>query len=202
MEGDEKMKQKARTGTNHLYHVSMEFVDEFIPRIPDTRLIDENSYTPRICCAPTIEQGVEASPGILSGIKMAMEIGFSPILHVYELFAPEESIYRPTEEDVPDADRSDEVWILEEPSDWELRSYNVADMKSYKQGDGYEVCEYLELVPCENRMDNYDAFCAFLGVDESAADTLRSEYRFRSILNLINADEGKWKEFFLQIRNR
>ena len=90
--------------------------NELIPRIPENILIDENQEEPRICLAPTVEDCLTAI-----GSKR-LEIVFErynnnlsgiPILIKEFANLDPKWLIKPTTEDVPDSEITNEHWYLE-----------------------------------------------------------------------------------------
>jgi hypothetical protein len=101
---------KNYAGVN-MYHVSEVYLGSnpvFIPRVPEGIDTDiECSNIPRICVAPTIEKCLMAITG-----DPRLESWIGKELYIYRFENVE--YVRPTDEQVPDAYRTDEHWILEE----------------------------------------------------------------------------------------
>ncbi len=90
-----------------LYCISQEDLDgqTLEPRVPDnffTKNGYEDGETPRVCFAPTIEQCLM---GLSQNLKEKEFYVFIPEE------VPEENIYKPTIEEVPDSGITDETWI-------------------------------------------------------------------------------------------
>lgn len=90
-----------------------EEIQEFFPRISENRMSKEDSITPRICVASSIEGCVTAAPWKLK------EVGRAEVLRVYEfdsediqegnLLTPEDLF---NQKKVPDAEITDEHWVI------------------------------------------------------------------------------------------
>lgn len=98
-----------------LFHVSYDVskdIKEFIPRIPVDRAEDEESLTPRICVAPTIEGCLTAIPSACNLIKDT-RVRF--LFKVYEIedVKPRNLLSnRWVKRFVPDAKHTGERWIV------------------------------------------------------------------------------------------
>lgn len=116
-----------------LYHVSYMPVNSFYPRVPRNRLPNEDSVTPRICFAPSIEQCVNAKPYPGDFIGYCLEDNQPCLLFVYSfdydpdrddfVISPEEL----SEARVYDALWSEEHWATAVPSNLEEHIYRVVD---------------------------------------------------------------------------
>lgn len=69
----------------NLLHVSFEPVEEFIPRIPEERHIDEDQSIPRICLSDDIRLALRAMPHAGTYIKFFLARKRNPIFYVYRL---------------------------------------------------------------------------------------------------------------------
>ena len=111
-----------------LIHCSFDLVDNFIPRVPDSRVKwqgkeYEDSKTPRICVAPTVLQCLKAMPKAGEIIRWMRAVGLKPIVHAYYLES--DNVQVCTMDDVPDADITGEMWILDKPNDWHRIDYEI-----------------------------------------------------------------------------
>lgn len=91
-----------------LFHVSYKNEGKkirFSPRIPDTEETagEEDEITPRVSLSHTIE-------GCLSSMAPPVD---TDIYYVYKL-VNEPKLYKPTKEQVPDVERTGEIWALTE----------------------------------------------------------------------------------------
>lgn len=71
--------------SNSYVHLSFDLVEEFVPRIPKSRLEKEDAVTPRICVAKYISQALSALPAAGKTIEAMLEIGMPVIIHAYYL---------------------------------------------------------------------------------------------------------------------
>jgi len=98
--------EKTTSISEDLFHVSYENRGKkirFSPRIPDSEETagEEDETTPRISLSPTIE-------GCLSAIAPIID---TDIYYVYQLIN-KPKLYKPTKEQVPDVEKTDEIWAL------------------------------------------------------------------------------------------
>lgn len=134
-----------------------------IPRIPKSKMKQENAVTPRICVAPTLEQCVTAIGimGIFRRCCGSEEDAYSYTiagLEVYPVIVltfEEDTYYTPTEEDVPDIHDTDELWITHNaaPISVGLKWLNYGSL-GVKEIEGYDsksryVCDRITFVKPE-----------------------------------------------------
>lgn len=115
------MKQK-------LIHCSFDLVDNFVPRVPDSRVMwkgeeYEDSTTPRICVAPSVLHCLKAMPKAGETIRWMQAVGMKPVIHAYYLKS--DNVHICTKDDVPDADITHEMWVLDKPKDWHRVDYEI-----------------------------------------------------------------------------
>jgi len=113
-----------------LIHCSFDLVDDFTPRIPDSRVIwkgkeYEDCTTPRICVAPSVLDCLKAIPKAGETIRWMEAVGMKPIVHAYYLKS--ENVHICTKDDVLDADNTHEMWVLDKPKDWHRVDYEITD---------------------------------------------------------------------------
>lgn len=113
-----------------LYHISLEDVSHFSPRIPPVRLDNEDNSTKRICFSESIEgalSAIEGSIKLYSGMLiLAEKYNCPPILHIYSINEDDVgSKYIINNEivstKVVDAFRTKEVWVT--------RDININEME-------------------------------------------------------------------------
>ena len=122
-----------------LIHCSFDIVDSFVPRVPNSRVKHdgkdfEDATTPRICVAPSILHCLKAMPKAGEIIRWMRAVGLKPIVHAYYLES--DNVHKCTKEEVPDADRTHEMWILDKPTDWHRRDYEIV---SCAMDDGVDI---------------------------------------------------------------
>ena len=98
-----------------LYHVSFHLMHDgnFIPRVPEQRLLDENDTIPRICACSSIEGCLTAMPGGGDYLPESLEYT-AGIIKVFE-FESEDFLtpdYLHQNRLVADADITQEYWLL------------------------------------------------------------------------------------------
>lgn len=111
-----------------LIHCSFDIVDSFVPRVPTSRVQYagkdyEDATTPRICVAPSILQCLKALPKAGEIIKWMRAVGLKPIVHAY--YMKSDNVHECTTDEVMDADITHEMWILDKPTDWHRRDYEI-----------------------------------------------------------------------------
>lgn len=138
------------------------------PRIPATRMLCEDSMTPRICVAPTIEDCFTAmgADRFLRCMSCHLPFDEKECLEVYPIlllsFSPWEDYHAPSETEVPDAVVTNEHWLREaaypETVDllWLASDSTIwneiwtEDNNAPGFGQGQEICtmvDYLEKPP-------------------------------------------------------
>lgn len=121
-----------------LIHCSFDIVDEFVPRVPDSRAVYddkeyEDSTTPRICTAPSILHCLRAMPRAGGVIRWMHAVGMKPVIHAYYLQA--NSVKVCTSDEVPDADTTHAVWVLEKPEKVTRRDYEIVSCSMHDGKD-------------------------------------------------------------------
>lgn len=110
-----------------LIHVSFDIVPRLVPRVPNSRLDDEDSTIKRICVTDSVQKSLQAVPD--SGeILYAMEkLGLPLLIHAYYLEADPDMVRRTDEivSMVPDASFTGECWVLSEPVQKRRVDYEV-----------------------------------------------------------------------------
>lgn len=154
-----------------LIHCSFDLVDEFVPRVPKSRAVYagkeyEDSTTPRICAAPSILHCLRAMPRAGEVIRWMHAVGMKPVIHAYYLQS--DNIKICTSSDVPDADITHEIWVLEKPQkivrrDYEIVSYNSRNDKDML-GRSFVWIESLVLKRAPNT-DNMRNLTEGIGLD-------------------------------------
>lgn len=121
-----------------LYHVSLDLVNKFELRVPDTSFKNENKTEKRICFANSIEGAITAMPyniNVLSGLlNLKKDLDIEPILYVYSIDEKDlcstkikNSSELIKEGLVPDADITGEFWILTEDIKPKLDIIKICD---------------------------------------------------------------------------
>lgn len=91
-----------------LYHVSIEPVRRFVPRVPKYRCLGENATIPRICCCEDIFDCIDAMPGGAFVIDCLLWLCKEATMYVYSFTVPDDAdwVFDPAEtvRYVPDAD--------------------------------------------------------------------------------------------------
>lgn len=81
----------------------------FTPRVPETRAIEEDDKTPRICVSDTILRCLAAIDGVSTEYLGSYSGVPTRPMYIYRLKGKG---YRPTNEEVPDAYKTNEHWLL------------------------------------------------------------------------------------------
>lgn len=140
-----------------LYHVSLEEVKFFEPRIPSLTLLDEDNTTKRICFSNTLEGALSALQGsikLYDGlINISKDYDCPAIIHIYSI--EEENIgddfiidNRVVSMKVPDAIITGEVWVTKSIDVKEmnhqiivLTDFNYKDKKFLRNWAIYKINE-------------------------------------------------------------
>lgn len=181
----------------------------FTPRIPSGRIgrlpngASEDSTTPRICVANSVNHALTAMPGTGKAIKSMRMVGIPVIIHAYYLSIDEKYVYRPSKEEVPDAEWTGELWLLKEPDKVIRRDYLISDEFIYHTRNQYDQ-EYEKFIGCDitpcKFTDNYVNFIRSLSEnslgnpDENILQVIKGYTSFRSLMQ--NLDE----EFLEQLK--
>lgn len=123
--------------SNSYVHLSFDLVEEFVPRIPKSRLEKEDAVTPRICVAKYISQALSALPVAGKTIEAMLEIGMPVIIHAYYLQSDAVIQTEDLLEAVPDARYTGEMWITERPKKIWRVDYELCDIFLYHTKDMY-----------------------------------------------------------------
>lgn len=149
--------------SNKLIHCSFDLVKEFVPRVPDSRVMFkgieyEDHTTPRICVAPSVLHCLKAMPKAGEIIRWMRAVGIKPVVHAY--YMESENVHICTKEDVIDADITHEMWILDKPKnvhrvDYEITSCVMEDSKDMFGKDGVVIHGVdLKRVPYKDSLKN------------------------------------------------
>lgn len=126
-----------------LYHVSLEEVNFFEPRIPSLTLLDEDTTTKRICFSNTLEGALSALQGsikLYDGlINISKDYNCPAIIHIYSI--EEENIgddfiidNRVVSMKVPDAIITGEVWVTK-PIDIKEMNHQIIVLTDFNYKD-------------------------------------------------------------------
>lgn len=126
-----------------LYHVSLDEVDFFEPRIPSLTLLDEDNTTKRICFSNTLEGALSALQGsikLYDGlINLSKDYKCPAIIHIYSIdekdigseFIIENKVVSIK---VPDAIITGEVWVTQSININEM-NHNVIILEDFDYKD-------------------------------------------------------------------
>lgn len=114
---------------NTYVHCSWDIINPklLIPAVPDSRGINEDAVTPRICVSKSIKDALRAMPGTGQVIRGIRKWKIPAIIHAYYLSGDKKRIYRPTKSQVPDVEVTGEIWMLEKPDKIFRRDYLITD---------------------------------------------------------------------------
>ena len=178
-----------------LIHCSFDLVEQFVPRVPKSRAVYagkeyEDFITPRICTAPTILCCLRAMPRAGEVIRWMKAVGMKPVIHAYYLQS--DSVKNCTSSDVPDADTTHEIWVLEKPNnviirDYEIVSCNLRDDKDML-GRSFVWIENLTLKRVPDT-DNLKELIEGIGVDFDDFAKQFPSVRFREIATNITCTD-------------
>lgn len=121
-----------------LYHVSLDLVEKFKLRVPESCYESEDKTIKRICFAKTVEGAITAMPyniNILSGLlNMKDKFGLEPILHIYSIDEKDLSLKDVKNSSelayeclVSDANITGEVWVLTDDIKPKLTTIKLTD---------------------------------------------------------------------------
>lgn len=90
--------------------------DSLVPRVPETIItgpnLTEDSKTPRICVAGSVQDALKSIPGCGIMIRNMRKYHIPLIIHAYYLEQDPQYVYKPTDAEVPDAAYTGEYWML------------------------------------------------------------------------------------------
>ena len=125
------------------------------------------------------------------------------IIHAYYLTIDKKYVYKPSKEDVPDAEWTGELWLLKEPDKIVRRDYLITDEFIYhtrnQYGKDYDKFIGCDITPCKFT-DNDMNFVRSLSespsdnLDENVLQIMKERTSFRSLMQ--NLDE----EFLEQLK--
>ena len=105
--------------------------DSLVPRVPETIItgqnITEDSKTPRICVAGSVQDALKSIPGCGIMIRNMRKYHIPLIIHAYYLEQDPQYVYKPTDAEVPDAAYTGEYWMLRSPQKVRRRDYLLFD---------------------------------------------------------------------------
>jgi len=177
-----------------MIHVSFDNVNNFIPRIPAQCCPNEDITIPRICVSNTITNALRSIPQAGEVLHNMKELGIPILIQVYYL----KSNNTLTNEDilkyVPDAEATNESWILEAPSSSYHTTYEITDFLAPLRTDMFGVKEHRLLLADYKRVkrqDNWDNFNKIFSLSKEAIEDLnkiRLKTSFRTVLSNFPTD--------------
>lgn len=175
----------------------------FTPRIPFGRMgrlpngIAEDSTTPRICVASSVNNALAAMPGTGKVIKAMRMTGIPIVVHAYYLSIDEKYVYKPSKEEVPDVEWTGELWLLKAPDKVVRRDYLITDEFIYhtrnQYGKDYDKFIGCDITPCKFT-DNYVNFVRSLSEgllgnpDENVLQIMKEHTSFRSLMQNLDVE--------------
>lgn len=196
-------------------HCSWDIVtSDFVPRIPSSRIgnsgskFEEDSVTPRICIAKTVEGALRAMPQTGKIIANMRLIGLPVIVHAYYLSADARNVYIPTADKVPDARNTGELWLLEPPEKAIRRDYLITDEFIHKTKD-QDGRDYEQFIGCNftqiKFQDNLENLVKILSdsnenLDQEAVQIMKGKVSFRTLMQNMDAILFEDLKFALQMR--
>lgn len=152
-------------GTNkkpqHMIHVSFDLVDNFIPRLPKQRAINEDCTVKRICVAPSLRSALMAIPKAGQVVHTLKRIGLPVILHAYYLNSDSVLMSEQISSKVPDALFTGEMWLTDVPQsvyrvDYELVDSYVPELTDlYGVKERFVVCSTFRKVKYQSNWRNF-----------------------------------------------
>lgn len=151
------------SNVDKLYHLSLDcdLIEEFVPRIPDSRAQDEEAFTPRVSLSESIDGALTAVPWGGSELENIFWEDGASLIRVYEFdikdlnisnLLPPEYIF--SKDMVRDSRITREYWALEpiKPS----RSYLI-EVKNYNERvcDTVRADDLIQAIYAERDEDNY-----------------------------------------------
>ena len=198
-------------------HCSWDIVtSDFVPRIPSSRIgnhgseFKEDSVTPRICVAKTVEGALRAMPQTGKIIANMRSIGLPVVIHAYYLSADARNVYLPTEDEVPDVKNTGELWLLESPEKVMRRDYLITDEFIHKTKD-QNGRDYEQFIGCNLKQikfqDNFENLVKILSdsneaLDQEAVQIMKDKVSFRTLMQNMDAILFEDLKFVLQMRSK
>lgn len=150
-------------------HVSFDPIPEFTLKVPGNRASGEDKNIKRICCIKAgedlnsdIKQALNASPQGGETLNRISALGIVPVLHVYEMYSKDYLLPDEVQEYVPDAYASRECWVMEKPTSFIHKCYEVEWFKtkeiSDKFGKEWQVVIALRLKKLKKTETNWERY--------------------------------------------
>lgn len=170
-------------------HVSFDIVDEFVPRVPDSRNSHEDNTIPRICVSDSVLQALWAIPlsgNIMEGMR---ELGLPVVVHAYYLSG---KTFCPTIEQVPDREMTGERWLLERPEkvfrrDYKIESFWTREIRDNETNISWRIPGGFHLKPCKYQ-DNWTNLAKRFSIDNDNLASCQNICSFRGLMQLIGYD--------------
>ena len=97
-------------------HVSFDVVEEFIPRVPKSRLENQDSEIQRICVTDNIDHCLHAMVAAGRTSELMQQVNVPCIIHAYYLDCEDIWETNRVSKYVPDAKENHESWLLSKPT--------------------------------------------------------------------------------------
>lgn len=171
-------------------HVSFDEVEEFIPRVPSNRCEGEDDAIPRICCSTSVKGALRAIPGAGAAVKNLLNAGIEPIIHVYLLHPRHSCVIHnlKVREYVPDANETDETWLVKTPAWAVRRDYKIVD-PVIETVNEYPYISECKLKRVRNQ-NNWEVFWNHFRPDTSMPDRFKmlGGISFRTVADNLNGN--------------
>lgn len=136
--------------TIHLFHISDSYIGTnpvLEPRVPEFACFNEDEHTPRICCSLTI-------PGCFIAKETSFQLLDNLSSQDYYLYSADvdlDSVYQPTNLDVPDSWQTGELWVVKPQefkyvTTYRLRQHMDVSEKAFYSRYSCTACGYDEVV--------------------------------------------------------
>lgn len=116
-------------------HVSFDVVEEFIPRVPKSRLENEDSEIPRICVTDSIDHCLQAMVAAGRTLELMQQVNVPCIIHAYYLDCEDILETDQISKYVPDAKENHESWLLSKPTRIYRVDYEIKDIMIHHCAD-------------------------------------------------------------------
>ena len=198
-----------------LYHVSIEEVEKFELRVPESRMKGENDNIGRICFSTSIEGALSAIPHnseVLSGL-LNLEYERKHVFAILNIYTLDESklsleqyydtSYLMENNLVPDANLTNEVWVLTEDIVPTREIILLSDFReTYKRLEGThnQICiiEHIDFKSLENDdrriKETKDFWRYFREQYFTGTGKTISKNMLRSVISFFGRDSGEYIE--------
>ena len=116
-------------------HVSFDVVEEFIPRVPKSRLENEDSEIQRICVTDNIDHCLHAMVAAGRTLELMQQVNVPCIIHAYYLDCEDIWETKRVSKYVPDAKENHESWLLSKSTRIYRVDYEIQDIMIHHCAD-------------------------------------------------------------------